>query len=170
MNCGDISLDAKYSLTEEYNLNDIIYIVLLSNQRQLNLLLSIQMSKYTYYTVFSDSLFRFTFQSLHSMNIDHPYILNTVYNYNYVSNQGKLVNVCWILSHIGIHGNNESDKAAKSTLEFEIVQVKIPSKDLKLYNYKLCLPDILGLLIQVNYILFKIKSTYHIILILNTVT
>ena len=34
----------------------------------------------------------------------------------------KKVNFFWIPSHIGIHGNNEADKAAKSALEFEIVQ------------------------------------------------
>ena len=66
------------------------------------------------------------------MNIDrYPYILDILCNYYYVSNQGKKVNICWIPSHIGIHGNNEADKAAKSALEFEIVKFKIPSTDLK---------------------------------------
>ena len=32
---------------------------------------------------------------------------------------------------IGIHGNNESDKAAKSAVDFEIVMFKILSTDLK---------------------------------------
>ena len=43
------------------------------------------------------------------------------------------INFCWIPSHMGIHGNNESDvdKAAKSALEFETVKFKIPSRDLK---------------------------------------
>ena len=57
------------------------------------------MSKYTHFTIFSDS---YTFY-LHSMNIDHPYILGILYNYYDVSNQGKIVNICWIPSHIGIH-------------------------------------------------------------------
>ena len=87
------------------------------------------MSKYTYYKIFSDSLS--CLQSLHSMIIDHPYILDILYNYYYVSNQGKIVNICWIPSHIGIHENYETDKAAKSALEFEIVKFKIPSTDLK---------------------------------------
>ena len=87
------------------------------------------MSKYTYFTIFSDSLS--CLQSLHSMNTDHQYILDTLYNYYYVSNQGKIVNICWIPSHIGIHGNNEADKDAKSALEFEIVKFKIPSISLK---------------------------------------
>ena len=59
------------------------------------------------------------------MNINRPYILDILYNY-YVSNQGKIVNICLIPCYIGKHGNNEADKAAKSTLEFEIVKFKIP--------------------------------------------
>ena len=42
-----------------------------------------------------------------------------------------MVNIYWIPSHIGIHGNNEADKAAKSALEFELVKFKILSTDLK---------------------------------------
>ena len=93
----------------------------------------IKISKYTYFTICSDSLS--CLQSLHSMNIVHPYILDILYNYYYVSNQGKIVNICWISSHIGIHGNNEADKAA---LEFEIVKIKLPSTDLK-HFIKLCI-------------------------------
>ena len=76
------------------------------------------MSKYTHFTIFSYSLS--CLQSLHSMNIDHAYILDILHTYYYVSNQGKIVNICRIPSHIGIHGNNEADKAAKSALEFEL--------------------------------------------------
>ena len=67
------------------------------------------------------------------MNIDHPYVLDILFNYYNVSNQGKKVNFCWIPSHIGIHGNNEADELAKSALEFEIVKFKIPSTDLKYF-------------------------------------
>ena len=64
------------------------------------------------------------------MHIDHPNNLDIFYNYYYVSNQGKIF-ICWIPSHIGIHGNNEADKTAKSALEFEIVKFKILSTDFK---------------------------------------
>ena len=46
-----------------------------------------------------------------------------------VSNQDTLVNICWIPSHFGIHGNNEADKAAKSALEFKMTKFKIPFID-----------------------------------------
>lgn len=29
---------------------------------------------------------------------------------------GKIINFCWTPSHIGIHGNNEADEAAKSAV------------------------------------------------------
>ena len=48
----------------------------------------IKMSKYTHFTIFSDSLS--SLQSLHSMNINLPYILDILYCYYYVSNQGKI--------------------------------------------------------------------------------
>ena len=57
------------------------------------------MTKYSHFTIFPDSLS--CLQSLHSMNIDHPYILGILYNYYYVSDQGKIINIGWIPSHIG---------------------------------------------------------------------
>ena len=68
------------------------------------------------------------------MNIDHPYVLYVLYSYYLVSNQSKtIINICWIPSNITCSkdGKNEADEAAKSALEFEIVQFKIPSTDLK---------------------------------------
>ena len=79
------------------------------------------MTIYTHFTIFPDSLF--CLLSLHCVNIYHPYILDILYNYYCVSNQGKVV--CWIPSHSGIQWFSEADKAAKSALEFEIVKFKI---------------------------------------------
>ena len=73
-------------------------------------------------------------QSLHSVNIDHPYIWD-VYCIIIIMLPIR-VNSQHLLesSHNGIHRNNEADKAAKSALEFEIVKLKIPSTDLKNFN------------------------------------
>ena len=78
----------------------------------------IKISKDTYFTIFSDSLS--CLQSIHNMNIDHPYILDILCNYFHASRQGKIVNFFWISSHIGIHGNSKADRAAKSALHFEL--------------------------------------------------
>ena len=72
----------------------------------------IKMSKYTHFTSSSDLLS--CLQSFNSMNIDHPYIMDIFNNYYCVSNQGKIINFCWIPRKIGIKVKNEADKAAKS--------------------------------------------------------
>ena len=110
------------------------------------------MSKYAHFTIYPDSLS--CLKPVHCRNIYHPYILDILYRYYYVSNQGKVFNFCWILSHIGIHGDNEADKAANFPFDFEIVKFKIPSTDffLHLFFYIhliiLCPSD--GTLIVVN--------------------
>ena len=60
-------------------------------------------------------------QSSSNMNTDHPYILDILYNLLTIA-KGKIynINLCCIPGHIGIHGNNETDKTAKSALDFKI--------------------------------------------------
>ena len=82
----------------------------------------IRISKNTHFTIFSDSL-----SCLHNMNIDHPFLLSILNNYHQVVQKGKKVKFCWVPSHIGIHGNNKADMAAKSALQFEVAK----------YNYSL---------------------------------
>ena len=88
----------------------------------------IRISKNTHFTIFSDSLS--CLQSLHNMNIEHPLILSILNNYHQVVQKGKKVKFCWVPSHIGIHGNNKADMAAKSALQFEVAKFKIPYTDL----------------------------------------
>jgi hypothetical protein len=67
------------------------------------------------------------------MNIDHPYILDVVKKYYLLSKQNKIVELCWIPSHIGICGNTKADKAAKDALKYiyDIALFRIPYTDLK---------------------------------------
>ena len=89
------------------------------------------------------------------MNINPPYILDILCNYLHASRQGEIVNFFWIPSHIGIHGNSKADSAAKSAVQFEIIQ-----------NWNILLSFIWILLIgryfvtfviRVNFTLFKIR-------------
>ena len=66
------------------------------------------------------------------MNIEHPFILDILKQYCILTRRGKIVEFCWIPSHIGIHGNTKADKAAKDALKFDITQFQIPYIDLKL--------------------------------------
>ena len=85
------------------------------------------MSKDTHFTIFSHSLS--CLQSLHNMNNEHPLILNILCNYWIASRQGKIVNLFWIPSLIGNHGNDKADTAAKSEFQFEIIKFRIPCID-----------------------------------------
>ena len=49
----------------------------------------IRISKNTHFTIFSDSL---SLQSLHNMNIDHPFISSISYNYRQVVEKSKKIN------------------------------------------------------------------------------
>jgi hypothetical protein len=43
----------------------------------------------------------------------------------------KIVEFCWIPSHIGIYGNTKAGKAAKGALKFYIAEFQTPNSDLK---------------------------------------
>ena len=82
------------------------------------------------FTIFSDSLS--CLQSIKNMDIEHPYILDILKQYNCISTKpNKSVEFCWIPSHIGIYGNTKADKAAKDALQFDIAHFQIPYTDLK---------------------------------------
>ena len=63
-----------------------------------------------------------------------------------------------------------ADKDAKSAVDFEIVKFKIPSTDFEHFIKNFIARYFETFVIQINYILFKIKSTNHITLILNAAT
>ena len=89
----------------------------------------IKFSNDKHFTIFSDSLS--CLQSISNMNTDHSYILDIINQHYLLSKQGKIVEFCWIPSHIGIHGNTKADKEAKDALQYDIVQYKIPYTDVK---------------------------------------
>ena len=91
----------------------------------------IKISSDKHFTIFSDSLS--CLQSIKNRNIEHPYILDILKQYYFVTKQNKSVEFCWIPSHIGIHGNTKADKAAKVALKFDITQFRIPYTDLKFH-------------------------------------
>jgi len=54
---------------------------------------------------------------------------------------GKHVSLYWILSHVGIKGNEMADKAAKEGICFVITQSKIPPESFFPYISKLCMEE-----------------------------
>ena len=43
----------------------------------------------------------------------------------------KKVVLAWVLSHVGIKGNEKADELAKQALNFNVLDLKVPYTDLK---------------------------------------
>ena len=65
------------------------------------------------FIIFSDSLS--VLESLKNRKFDNPLIINILCKLENLSNDND-VQICWVPSHIGISGNNQAEKTAKSTL------------------------------------------------------
>ena len=80
------------------------------------------------FIIFSDSLS--VLQSLTNMNIKNPLIASVLQKHTDIITCNSIV-YCWVLSHIGIPGNELADKAAKQALNLNISNSKIPYTDAK---------------------------------------
>jgi hypothetical protein len=84
------------------------------------------------------------------VNIKDPFILDISKQYCIIIKQNKIVEFCWIPSHIGISGNTKAHKATKDRLKFDIAQFQIPYTALKfsikihVNSLSLSLTNILG--------------------------
>lgn len=83
------------------------------------------------FTIYSDSLS--CLQSIKNMKIEQPYILDLLVQYYHLTHQGKVIEFCWIPSHIGIPGNTKADGAAKTALQYDVTFFKIPYTDIKYF-------------------------------------
>ena len=63
--------------------------------------------------------------------MDNPLILQLLQKLHHLSCAIKTIHLCWILSHIGIHGNEAADMAAKESLYQDITASQVPYTDLK---------------------------------------
>ena len=79
-----------------------------------------------HFIIFFDSL-----SVLHNRKMDNPLILQLLQKLHHLSCANKTIHLCWILSHIGIHGNEAADMAAKESLDQDITASQVPYTDLK---------------------------------------
>ena len=70
-------------------------------------------SRYNEFIIFSDSLS--VLESLKNWKFDNPIIIKILCKLENFSNDND-VQMCWVPGHTGINGNNQANKAARSTL------------------------------------------------------
>ena len=80
------------------------------------------------FIIFSDSLS--VLQSLNNRNFSNPLVQQLLIKYHKLSTQKDII-FCWLPSHVGISGNEEADKVAKSSLNMQETKLKLPYTDFK---------------------------------------
>ena len=79
-----------------------------------------------HFIIFTDSLS--SPQALDSNNCDHPFIQDILKLFNDSLLLNKKVVLTWVPSHTGINGNKKADEQA---FNFNVLDFKVPSTDLK---------------------------------------
>jgi len=68
-------------------------------------------------------------------------VQNIVKDYTNLANSGKTIILCWIPSHVNIHGNETADTAAKSALSLPLRNMKLAACELIPCVSKFCLDE-----------------------------
>ena len=79
--------------------------------------------------VFSESLS--ALQALEKLKSDHPLLIQIQDMPHKIEVDQKEVAFVWVPGHVGIHGNEAADRAAKEALEKEPTDDLMPFSDLK---------------------------------------
>ena len=86
-------------------------------------------SRNNQFIIFSDSLS--VLESLKNWKFDHPLIIRIICKLKNLSND-NYIQICWVPSQTGTSGNDQADKAARSTINLTTEKkLKIPQTDFK---------------------------------------
>ena len=80
-------------------------------------------------------------QAIQSFDIINTTVFNIHKLYTQLTDIGKHVSLCWILSHVGIKGNEMADNGAKEAICSVITQNKIPPESFLPHISKLCMKE-----------------------------
>jgi len=80
------------------------------------------------FIIFSDSMS--SLEAISGFKLEIDIVQNIVKYYTHLANSGKIIILCWIPSHVNIHGNERADTAAKSVLSLPIGNMKLPACEL----------------------------------------
>ena len=82
------------------------------------------------FIIFSDSLS--VLESLKNRKFENPLIIRILYKLKNLSNDND-IQICWVQSHTGISGNDQADKAVRSTINLTTEKkFKMPYTDFKM--------------------------------------
>jgi len=70
------------------------------------------------FIIFSDSMSGL--EAISGFKLEIDIVQHIIKDYTHLANSGKIIILCWIPSHVNIHGNNRADTAAKSALYLPI--------------------------------------------------
>ena len=63
------------------------------------------------FIIFSDSMS--SLEAISGFKLEIDIVQNIIKDYTHLANSGKIIILCWIPSHVHIHGNERADTAAK---------------------------------------------------------
>jgi len=89
----------------------------------------IRRSKDTKFIVFSDSMSRL--EALDGFKIEIDLVLKIIKEYTSLIKAIKVIEFCWIPSHINIPGNERADTAVKAALCLPVTSMKLPASEFK---------------------------------------
>jgi len=81
------------------------------------------------FIIFSDSVS--SLEAISGFKLEIDIVQNIIKDYTHLANSGKIIILCWIPSHVNIHGNERADTAAKSALSSPITNMKLPARGLR---------------------------------------
>ena len=129
------------SFTKSIRLHDHASIYTAELHALLLALQLIQRSRCQRFVIFSDSLS--ALKALASFKIVNDLVLKAIVQYTQIENHGKRVKFCWVPGHMGIKGNEEADRAAKTGLQLDVSRgVKIAGTDFGSNVNKLCYDEL----------------------------
>jgi len=99
----------------------------------------IRHSKDTKFIVFSDS--KSSLEALNGFKIELDLVLKIIKAYTNLIKPGKIIEFCWIPSHMNIPGNERADTAAKAALCLPVTSMKLPASEFKPCTCRFCLEE-----------------------------
>ena len=96
-------------------------------------------SKDTKFIIFSDSVS--SLEALNGFKIEVDLVLKIIKEYTSLIKTGKVVEFCWIPSHVNIPGNKRADTAAKAVLCSPVTSMELPASEFKPCVSRFCLEE-----------------------------